>query len=1057
MIVLSLWVVLATILWATGGFAKDVPGKVAGYKFMEMPTEPSNPPEIGQSMFQAAAATTTVLAWYQFDGPTGLPTKQGWTEHDMTEQLATYFHVAGSVAGCDPIVPIAGTKLMWCGQWPTSADPWCAWASLPGYGNYWDQSLEAQNVSTLSYSIAWETEAGYDFAYLEWWKPQSYPTWMQDATVNGGQGSYTGSGSRVENVTSPYGSTKVRIHFVSDGAWSDEDGLWPTAEGAVKVDGLSINGGAVEDWEDEACNATQSTDGTWVAKVLPGFGLYAALHHGSTVVQEDPCFKVRSYLWGFFDDPTITNYAWGGWPLQGAMPYGPDENGLYLDNEIWSPWIPISGAGTSFLLQFLTYRDLPLDNLQFYVWSARTRSAGGCPTTWRDNNFVYWGGQKDWFRQIIEIGPYVNAGDDEIQIALGAVDMYGTWAPGYEVPHSHAPLFDQVRLVRVGVVGPQWAVRDIDLWQDNFPEEGGIGPGSFARCDMAQDILSNTKKNILPGDSLKVTVTDPVGLADDATDGRPRKAVYAFVRVTDRFGTPIAGKNGVAIQSPDNKAYATDPLAGSLRWPLVTGLAPTGWDAYRFDYAATSSGSRVKDGFCCDLMDLGSGPTGPHYKHSNENVAANTGIFAPGDVIHYILAAKNTANEWSYMYRTYNGQGNWVRTSDLNEALASPMEWSVLPDAGRQPGDLGDILLVDDADDRGGPAQLFFDWAFKYLGLENRVDRFDVLGPSSGVGNSLASRVKNIQNQIIGDPSEIYQLVLWNCSDLSTALMGDGGSANGGSSNEKSNDFGLCNSFLTNHPNNPGWAYWGDNVVVDWLNLTGLGAVNVKSIYMNHALVNGDQQTITGIISPRVFPVALSPWVPETFYAFGGCPTINRFDAVNPTGPSSAVSHRYNNQANAPAAVYQATANSAGSTARFHLAGFAYNFIRDDENEGPLDRVNYLKYTLWWFQNVLPTPLGIDPVALANHLEDNYPNPFNPTTTIKYSIASAGHVSLKIYNAAGQLVRTLVNEEQAPRAEGFAVTWDGTSNHGQPVASGVYFYKLATEGFSQTKKMAVLK
>jgi flagellar hook assembly protein FlgD len=101
--------------------------------------------------------------------------------------------------------------------------------------------------------------------------------------------------------------------------------------------------------------------------------------------------------------------------------------------------------------------------------------------------------------------------------------------------------------------------------------------------------------------------------------------------------------------------------------------------------------------------------------------------------------------------------------------------------------------------------------------------------------------------------------------------------------------------------------------------------------------------------------------------------------------------------------------------------------------------------------------VGIDPVAFANHLEDNYPNPFNPTTTIKYSIASSGHVSLKIYNAAGQLVRTLVNEEQAPRAEGFAVTWDGTSNQGQPVASGVYFYKLATEGFSQTKKMALLK
>ena len=763
---------------------------------------------------------------------------------------------------------------------------------------------------------------------------------------------------------------------------------------------------------------------------------------------------------GFFDDPAVTNYACGGWPLQGAIPYGPDENGLYLNNEIWSPWIPIAGAGNLYLLQYAVYRDLPLDALTFYTWHVRMRDAalGNCPVLWGTMDFVYYGPGKDWYRQQNNISPYIAAGADDIQISLGAIDLCGVWCGemGSGACHSHAPLFDQVRLVRVNVVGPQWTVRDIDLWQDNFPEEGGVLPGSFARCDMAQDILKGTDPNILPGDSMKVVVTDPAGLAADATGGRARKAVYAFVKVTDRFGSPVAGKNGLAIQSPDNKAYATDGT-GFIRWPFVAGLAPAGWDAYRMDYANTPSGSRVKDSFCCDLMDLGSGPTGPHYKHANENVAANTGIFAPGDVIRYILAAKNMNNEWSYMYRTYRGQGNWLRTSNVNEAIASPCEWSVLPDAGRQPGDLGDILLVDDADDRGGPAQLFFDWAFTYNCLTNRVDRFDVLGPSSGVGNSLASRVKNIQNQMIGDPVEIYQKVLWNCSDLSASLMGDGGIPSGGSSTEKSDDFGLCYTFLDQHPDNPGWAYWGDNVVIDWSNLTGAGAVNVKSIYMNHMLISGDQATITGIISPKVRPVPLSPWTPETFYAFGGCPTINRFDAVNPAGPSSAVSHRYNNQANAPAAVYQATANAAGTIARFHLAGFALNFIRDDDVFGTPDYANYLRYTLQWFQNILGTMVGIDPVAFANHLEDNYPNPFNPTTTIKYSIASSGHVSLKIYNAAGQLVRTLVNEEQAPRAEGFAVTWDGTSNQGQPVASGVYFYKLATEGFSQTKKMALLK
>jgi hypothetical protein len=168
------------------------------------------------------------------------------------------------------------------------------------------------------------------------------------------------------------------------------------------------------------------------------------------------------------------------------------------------------------------------------------------------------------------------------------------------------------------------------------------------------------------------------------------------------------------------------------------------------------------------------------------------------------------------------------------------------------------------------------------------------------------------------------------------------------------------------------------------------------------------------------------------------------------------VSHQYNGNAAAPAAVYQATPNAAGSMARFHLAGFAFEFIRQAGLE-KLPRENYLRHTLVWFENVLDEPIGIDPVAFANNLEDNYPNPFNPTTTIKYSIEDRGQVTLKIYNAAGQLVRTLVNEEQAPRAEGFAVPWDGTSNKGEPVASGVYFYQLTAKNFEQTKKMVVLK
>jgi hypothetical protein len=953
---------------------------------------------------------------------------------------------------------------MWCGKWSTAEDPWCGWAVLPGYGNSWDQSLESTVTgSSVTYTIKWDTEPGYDFTYVEWWDAAN-SLWIEDPSANGDTGGFEGSGGPVtETLTSPYGATKARFHFVSDRAWSDEDGLWPTAEGAVKIDDISLDGAPAEDWEGEACNAQQSADGKWIATIPPGFGLYAALHHGSDLVQEDPCFLQNSWLWGFFDDPAVTNYACGGWPFQGAVAYAPDENGLYLDNEIWSPWIPVSGAGSQYILEFLTYRDLDLENLIFYRWAVRTRDndTGGCPTEWARSDYLGYGAQKDWYRARFDFGGSVTAGADEIQIALRASDLWGYYGGGSGPCHSHAPLFDQVRILHVESYGPIWTVRDIDLWQDNFPELGGIGSTDYARCDMAQDILSSYKKGILPGDSLKIVVTDPAGLAADNTGGRTdTKAVYVFVKVTDRFGNPVAGKSGLALQSPDVKRAVGD-ATGLLRYPFVAGLAPAGWGAYRLDLAKTAPGGAVTDAFCGDLLDLAAGPDGPPY-HPNENWAANTGIFAPGDVVHYFLGAKNTLNQWSYWHRTFDGQGDGRRTNAIAEAMASPCEWSVLPDAGRLAGDLGDILYVDDADDRGGPAQLYFDMVFRFVGIEDRVDRYDVLGPSSCAGNSLASRVKNITAQFIGDPIEVYQSVLWNSSDLSVGLMGDGGPQNGGSSKEKSDDYALCYTLLNTHPDNPGWAIWGDDAAQDWSTLLGASALNVKSIFMNHTLTNGNQSAITGVISPRVLPASPIPPMgylqpSESFYVQGGCPAINDFDVPGQTGQSR-VSHRYNDGTSGPtAALSQTTPNGAASNARFFLGGFGFNFVRDDDTDGVPDYVDHAMDVLLYLNSPFLVPVGIDPVAYANRLENAYPNPFNPTTTIKYSIASAGHVSLRIYNAAGQLVRTLVDEDQAPTAEGFSVMWDARNNNGQNVASGVYFYRISAKGFDSTRKMVLLR
>jgi hypothetical protein len=88
-------------------------------------------------------------------------------------------------------------------------------------------------------------------------------------------------------------------------------------------------------------------------------------------------------------------------------------------------------------------------------------------------------------------------------------------------------------------------------------------------------------------------------------------------------------------------------------------------------------------------------------------------------------------------------------------------------------------------------------------------------------------------------------------------------------------------------------------------------------------------------------------------------------------------------------------------------------------------------------------------------LNQNIPNPFNPTTMISFSLPSADHVSLSVYDSNGKLVRTLVDGARA--FGGHEVEWNGLDQAGNKVGSGVYFYRLVTSNFSESRKMLLLK
>ena len=104
----------------------------------------------------------------------------------------------------------------------------------------------------------------------------------------------------------------------------------------------------------------------------------------------------------------------------------------------------------------------------------------------------------------------------------------------------------------------------------------------------------------------------------------------------------------------------------------------------------------------------------------------------------------------------------------------------------------------------------------------------------------------------------------------------------------------------------------------------------------------------------------------------------------------------------------------------------------------------------------LPAPVQIQTRPEAFALANNYPNPFNPATTIKYALPEASSVTLEIYNVVGQVVRTLVADHQ--NAGRYVVQWDATNESGHSLSSGIYFYRLEAGGeFLEVKKMLLLK
>jgi hypothetical protein len=155
----------------------------------------------------------------------------------------------------------------------------------------------------------------------------------------------------------------------------------------------------------------------------------------------------------------------------------------------------------------------------------------------------------------------------------------------------------------------------------------------------------------------------------------------------------------------------------------------------------------------------------------------------------------------------------------------------------------------------------------------------------------------------------------------------------------------------------------------------------------------------------------------------------------------------YNNCTKASIVITNKDSKDTMQTSDFYYA----NGVGQVLNEGwSLYSGNY-RFELTEYYLQPPLKVNESPVVpFRFYLRQNYPNPFNPVTTISYQLLKSAIVNLSVYDAAGQLVETLVNEQK--KAGYYSAEWNA-----EKVASGVYYYRIITGEFTETKKAVYLK
>jgi hypothetical protein len=804
------------------------------------------------------------------------------------------------------------------------------------------------------------------------------------------------------------GATRVSFYFESDYARSDQDGSNESDLGAVWIDNIvaAVDGAQVfaADFEDGV------EPGELSFETPPGAGEFAELRRG--VFQDDHCIYNPSYLWTFYDPGTTDpDYP------SGIIPFGPP----YVNMELESPVLELDqhgapadfGSGAQLWVSRWAYYDNPLDGLVFLRAPAVAAQVGegACLGPFRDNNTFYYGPSTGWSQESYNVNLYLHEsamGQEVFGVKVrigGVVDMCSVWCDVYGSGdhHSPAPYYDTFRVYLTSPSPAEWTLNSMHRFQDNFPSAGGT-----VRIDAALDLQPSGSATLVVGDSTVVELEMwPGGIMQtfNADAGELRPELHLWWRVIDG---PHQGTIEAAQADPDDMDGTWSPWTGSAELDGDT------WGTMQADFAQIG-GVPAADKYAFDFND---------------------DYFEPGDIIESFYRAVDYSGSVST-----NPQYATHPNSDLRESYLL----RCLPTPGSE------MLFVEDADG-SWPA-----WheAFRYNGCQG-VDIYKVQAPASGLNNGLGCRA--LPEHLAG-----YRVIIWDSGDLPMYTINSPGGI------QICEDTSLLETWLDQSGHDVGLWVMGNGIASD---LHQIGSPFLaQALGAQREQPYQDYDDLTGIIVPRV--LATHPDLERfgqtpSFWVAAGCPSIENLDLVSPVGVLTETSHDWEVDPGygAVAGIINRDPDGDGSETNamgfFSAAAFnpfGYEIVRDDGFGVPygvfyarimVDDIltQLLNYPYCW-------TLAADTPPPASGLTGIYPNPFNPTTTIRFALTETGPVELNIYDLAGRLVARPLSERLEAGAH--EIEWEGRDDAGHALASGVYFLRFQAGETTDTGKLILLK